>query len=126
MASPQNKIATPLQSMVVANATDTEPLPNRQTLEAKFDTHDWIGWLGTFWEMLKQSKKFTWANAPAAAEQVAQFSTAAPRMAIFGDWGTGLYGAKLIPHSIEADPDLVDIIMHLGDVYYSGKKDEIA
>ena len=49
MSTPGNQIATLLQSMVVANATDTSPFPNRQTLEAKFDTHDWTGWLGTFW-----------------------------------------------------------------------------
>lgn len=126
MATPQNKIASLLQTMVVANATATEPLPNRQTLEAKFDTHDWTGWLGTFWEMLKHAKKFPWQAAPAGAERAPQFDTSAPRMAVFGDWGTGLYGAPLVAQSIAADRDPIDVIMHLGDVYYSGKQDEIA
>jgi hypothetical protein len=125
MSTPPNKIATLLQSMVVANATDVQPLPNRQTLEAKFDTHDWLGWLGTFWEMLKHAQKFPWTNAPAGTERVPQFSKPAPRMAVFGDWGTGLYGAPLIRDSIAADRDL-DIVLHLGDVYYSGKDDEMA
>lgn len=126
MSTPGNKIATLLQSMVVANATDAVVIPNRQTLEAKFDTHDWTGWLGTFWEMLKKAKKFDWVPAAAGVEQVAQFSKPAPRMALFGDWGTGLYGAPLIKHSIETDASPIDIILHLGDVYYSGKKDEFA
>lgn len=126
MATPQNKIASLLQTMVVTHATDTEPLPNRQTLEAKFDTHDWLGWLGTFWEMLKHARKFSWKDAPWGAQRVSQFDKAAPRMAVFGDWGTGLYGAPLIARSIADDPHPVDVVMHLGDVYYSGKQDEIA
>lgn len=126
MSTPGNKIATLLQSMVVANATDASPFPNQQTLEAKFDTHDWIGWLGTFWEMLKHAKKFDWTNAPPAAEHVAQFDKPSPRMIVFGDWGTGLYGAPHIKDSVLADTQPVDIVMHLGDVYYSGKADEIA
>jgi Calcineurin-like phosphoesterase len=125
MSTPSNKIATLLQSLVVSNATDAAPLPNRQTLEAKFDTHDWLGWLGTFWEMVKHAAKFPWKDAPAGTERVAQFDKPAPRIAVFGDWGTGLYGAPLIRDSIAADSG-IDIVLHLGDVYYSGKQDEIA
>jgi hypothetical protein len=125
MSTPPNKIATLLQTMVVEHATSAEEMANRQTLEAKFDTHDWTGWLGTFWEMLKHAKKFPWKPAPAGAERVPQFD-AAPRMAVFGDWGTGLYGAPVLRDSITADPGQVDVILHLGDVYYSGKKEELA
>jgi hypothetical protein len=49
------------------------------------------------------------------------------RVAIVGDWGTGLYGAPKIAASIrrmsEARP--FDLLMHLGDVYYSGTKEEV-
>jgi calcineurin-like phosphoesterase family protein len=123
MSSPQNQMASLLQSMIVEHATDAEPLPVGNALEAKFDTHDWLGWLGTFWEMVKHAKKFPWRD-PAPLQRVAQFDKSSPRLAVFADWGTGLYGAPLIAKSIAADPDPIDLVMHLGDVYYSGKKDE--
>jgi hypothetical protein len=126
MSAPGNKIASLLQSMVVANATDASPLPNLQTLEAKFDTHDWLGWLGTFWQMVKGSAKFQWRDAPPDAQRAAQFDKDGARMALFGDWGTGLYGAPHIADNITSDHGPVDLVFHLGDVYYSGKPDEIA
>jgi Calcineurin-like phosphoesterase len=124
MATPQNQIASLLQTMVVQHSTGAEPLGVLETLEAKFDTHDWIGWLGTFWEMVKHAKKFPWRAAPEGAERVAAFDKDSARMALFGDWGTGLYGAPHIAQHIVADPGPVDVILHLGDVYYSGKADE--
>jgi hypothetical protein len=124
MSSPANQIASLLQSLIVEHATDAEPLPVGDALEAKFDTHDWLGWLGTFWEMVKNAKKFAWRDPPVGAQRVPQFDEPSPRFAIFADWGTGLYGAPLISKSITADRDAIDIVMHLGDVYYSGKKDE--
>ena len=126
MSTPQNRIATLLQSLVVENATDAAAFPNTEMLEAKFDTHDWVGWAGTLWQIVKHAKKFPWKDAPLGAQQVAQFSKAAPRIAVFGDWGTGLYGAPVIRDSVVNDRDDVDMILHVGDVYYSGKADEFA
>jgi Calcineurin-like phosphoesterase len=121
--TPQNRYASLLQTMIVENATDAAPIAGFETLEAKFDTHDWIGWLGTFWEMVKHTPKFTWPDVVEGVERVSQFKDGA-RIAVFGDWGTGLYGAPHIAKHIEDDRDRVDVVMHLGDVYYSGKSDE--
>jgi hypothetical protein len=41
-----------------------------------------------------------------------------------GDWGTGLYGAPACAASIERDGDY-DLLLHLGDVYYSGTPKEV-
>ena len=44
------------------------------------------------------------------------------RIAIFGDWGTGAGPAQLVMSNIrEKRPD---ILLHLGDIYYSGTPDE--
>ena len=44
------------------------------------------------------------------------------RIGIVGDWGTGLYGAPLIARRDAERPDPFDLLLHLGDVYYSGTK----
>lgn len=44
---------------------------------------------------------------------------------MFGDWGTGLYGAPVVTKSIEKLPRC-DVVLHLGDTYYSGADDEVA
>src|SRR4249920_1110681 len=42
MSTPQNQLASLLQSMVTQNATHTERL-HTDVREAKFDTNDWLG-----------------------------------------------------------------------------------
>jgi Calcineurin-like phosphoesterase len=44
---------------------------------------------------------------------------------VLGDWGTGLYGAPAIAKSVRDDRDPFAMLMHLGDVYYSGTSNEI-
>ena len=46
------------------------------------------------------------------------------RIALFADRGTGLYGAPAITKCIEG-LDRCDVVLHLGDTYYSGQDDEI-
>jgi hypothetical protein len=41
-----------------------------------------------------------------------------------GDWGTGLYGAPKIADEIKKQGPF-DLLMHLGDVYYSGTEEEV-
>jgi Calcineurin-like phosphoesterase len=122
MSTPQHQFASLLQSAVAANATSSEVLSTGE-LEAKFDTSDWLGWAKTVWHMLKDARnKFTWQDPPAGAETVSQFG-AAVTIAVFSDWGTGLYGAPHITQQIEQAKS-VDIVLHLGDVYYSGTAGE--
>ena len=47
------------------------------------------------------------------------------RIAVLGDWGTGLYGAPVIAKSIRKDPDPFAMLLHLGDTYYSGTEGEV-
>ncbi len=44
------------------------------------------------------------------------------KIALFGDWGTGAEPAKQILNHIRAQHP--DILLHLGDIYYSGTPDE--
>lgn len=104
---------------VMAPAEDRfEPSANG-TLEAKFDAHDFLGWAASFFTWWRKLNPFDWTT-PGASETI----PAKARVALFGDWGTGLYGAPQCAKSIEAD-GRYDVVLHLGDVYYSGTKDEI-
>jgi len=47
------------------------------------------------------------------------------RMAVFGDRGTGLYGAPVLARAIAADKASFQVVLHLGDTYYSGDTGEI-
>src|SRR5437773_2763535 len=122
MSTPQHQFASLMQSMIAENATATVALKTGQ-LEAKFDTNDWFGWAKTLWHMVNDAKnKFPWQDPPAAAQTISQFGNACT-LAVFGDWGTGLYGAPEVSKQIEKASG-IDIVMHLGDVYYSGTEGE--
>jgi 3',5'-cyclic AMP phosphodiesterase CpdA len=41
-------------------------------------------------------------------------------VALIGDFGTGLYGSRPCAESIADDKEGYDLLLHLGDVYYSG------
>jgi Calcineurin-like phosphoesterase len=47
------------------------------------------------------------------------------RLAMLGDWGTGLYGAPTCAKSIAGAKPAYDILLHLGDVYYAGTEPEV-
>ncbi|MEZ0390496.1 MAG: metallophosphoesterase, partial [Verrucomicrobium sp.] len=48
------------------------------------------------------------------------------RAAVLGDWGTNLYGAPKCRESIERDAQEFTMLLHLGDVYYSGTSKEVS
>lgn len=122
MSTPQHQFASLLQSMIAENATSTASLSTGQ-LEAKFDTTDWFGWAKTLWHMVKDARnRFPWQDPPAHAETIPHFRSTCT-LAVFSDWGTGLYGAPKIAEQIEKASG-IDIVMHLGDVYYSGTEGE--
>ncbi len=47
------------------------------------------------------------------------------RLAILGDWGSGLYGAPVSASSIRSAVPRFDAVIHLGDVYYAGTPREV-
>jgi hypothetical protein len=122
--SPGHGPASRLQSLVASGEKadlDFAPLPGGG-LEAQFDTGDWIGWATVAWAKLKHPKPHALVR-PATAMPTA--IPDASRLAIVGDWGTGMYGATHIADAIRADADPFAALIHLGDVYYSGARKEM-
>jgi hypothetical protein len=89
-------------------------------LEVKFDNDDLAGWLGMAWKLIFKPAKHAWVEPSPVPEPIADDA----RIAVFGDWATGLYGAPVIAKSIET-LDRCDVVLHLGDTYYSGADEEV-
>ena len=136
MRSTQNALASRLQTLIARKAADSgqvrtlqpsQPiqLPERDSfslavLGVKFDDADIIGWLQMSPELLFKPPKAGWIEPPPAAQTIPDNA----RIAVFADWGTGLYGAPAITKCIEG-LDRCDVVLHLGDTYYSGENGEI-
>ena len=91
--------------------------------ELKFAKHDWVGWLKSFLvSWAKKKSDYHDMLRPANAIQDSLPDTA--RIAVFSDWGTALYGAPHIADAIRR-AGAFDVVMHLGDVYYAGTKEEM-
>lgn len=123
LVTAQDPAVSRLQSRLAQLALEGDPLgPGGQ--EVKFGTgfegRDWFGWLKSTldWVNRSEAHPFVWSTAP--PETVADSF----RVAIMGDWGTGLYGAPKIAARIVATGPF-DLVMHLGDVYYSGTAEEV-
>ncbi|HEV7891672.1 MAG TPA: hypothetical protein VGP08_13610 [Pyrinomonadaceae bacterium] len=126
LVSPDHRVAALLQTFLASRSKEegkVEPLHDGAN-EAKFDDKDVLGWIGSFFTWWKKIKPAKWQTAPAEPEQLAGVGNDF-RMAVLGDWGTGLYGAPTCAKSIERDAKGYKVLMHLGDVYYSGDDHEI-
>jgi hypothetical protein len=126
LVSPDHRVAALLQTFLASKSKEegkVEPLHTGAN-EAKFDDKDVLGWIGSFFTWWKKIKPAKWQTAPPEPEQLPGVGNDF-RMAILGDWGTGLYGAPTSARSIEADAKSYKVLMHLGDVYYSGDDHEI-
>ncbi|MEA2903274.1 MAG: hypothetical protein QOI12_661 [Alphaproteobacteria bacterium] len=124
LTTPQHGPTSRLQSLIASGEAANlkfDPLPSGG-LEAKFDTDDWFGWASVAWEKLKHLKPHP-MKRPAAA--LAEPFPDQGRIGVLGDWGTGLYGAPRIAKSVREDPDPFAMLLHLGDVYYSGTSSEV-
>ncbi len=125
LLSPDHKVASLLQSFIALKSDQEKPenqvpLP-AGGLEAKFDDNDWIRWAGSFFTWWKGISPHPPAQAPSQPDSFGEVT----RVALLADWGTGLYGAPVSAHSIEHDNQGYGLLMHLGDVYYSGTDKEI-
>ncbi len=123
MMTSQDQVASLLQTYVAEKATEAgqvEPLASGG-LEAKFDGHDFLGWAGSFFQWWKKLVPHPFLSAPDEPETLANSA----RVAMFGDWGSGLYGAPVCARSIEDDADGFHLIVHLADIYYSGLRREV-
>ena len=125
MATAPHPLASALQSLFAKKAADAHQVETTPSgiPQARFDNSDILNWIKTGLVSLFR-KKFDWVHAPGDPDPLPREDTNL-RVAIFGDWGTGMYGAPVIADSIEKDPGVFDIVLHLGDVYYSGQPDEV-
>ena len=89
-------------------------------LEAKFDSKDLLGWAGSLFDWIKGLKKHDFVDEGGTPKSLKNKT----RIALLSDWGTGMYGGPVCAESIEKDKDF-DVLLHLGDVYYSGDVDEV-
>jgi hypothetical protein len=123
LVTAQDPDVSRLQSRLAQLALEGDPLgPGGQ--EVKFGTgfegRDWFGWLKSTldWVNRNDAHPFIWSAAP--PDTIAD----AFSIAMAGDWGTGLYGAPMIAEHIGATGPF-DLLLHLGDVYYSGTAEEV-
>ena len=124
LTTPQLGTASRLQSLIASGEAADVSFVELATggLEAKFDTRDWFGWATVAWAKLKNPHPHPIIR-PKKAEALA-FPDAG-RVGVIGDWGSGLYGAPEIAKAIRRDPDPYAMMLHLGDVYYSGTENEV-
>jgi hypothetical protein len=122
MATAQDELASNLQTFLTTVMAPAEGRfrdgPNA-TMEAQFDAHDILGWAGSFFTWWRRLAPFAWTE-PGPPSPLPDRA----RIAVFADWGTGLYGAPVCAASIAARGGY-DVVLHLGDVYYSGTSGEI-
>lgn len=125
LAAPDDQFTSLLQSLVAERAAEESKVKPAEDgsggLEAQFDNHDLLGWAKSLFTWVKKLKPHRFLPPPAAPESL----PGTFRTAILGDWGTGLYGAPVCAASIQQDPRDYQLLLHLGDVYYSGTDKEI-
>jgi hypothetical protein len=135
LAAPDNQAGALLLSYLAEQAKTTGSVTLRDALVAEqvvayatFDDKDFWGWIhGAGWSWMKAKLGLT-NKAP--FRKIPSASTAArvpnkARIAILGDWGTGLYGAPMCATSIASEASGFDLLVHLGDVYYAGSQQEV-
>jgi hypothetical protein len=127
MVAPDGRAASLVQStiaeLVRSGEADCFELADG-VVEATYDNHDAAGWaIGMARGLLKKvrRRKFRWIAPPEQPDRVPDD----PRIAVLGDWGTGMYGAPVSARTINDDAEGFDTVVHLGDVYYSGTDHEV-
>jgi hypothetical protein len=130
MHTPRDATAALLQTHVARQASAQNKLESfllkgpelvLEFFDVQFSQQDWLGYAISF---------FTWiesivpANRPPGAKTPETIGNTCT-LGLLGDFGTGLYGAPVCARSIAADPDVYHLLLHLGDVYYSGLDDEV-
>jgi len=125
MSSPQHRLGSLLQTFLAeqaekGNKTIMLNAANNER-EAKFDSKDLGGWIGSFFTWWKKLFPQAWLTPPTQPTVI----KGPVRLGVVADWGTGLYGAPVIANTLANDSEGFDIYLHLGDVYYSGTADEV-
>lgn len=125
LVSPQNQLGSLIQSYLAENPEKLELVeqaaPNG-ALEVKFDKGDIVGWALSVLDWWRKIKPEKWLPPPEVPDTIGDGERL--RVAVLGDWGTGMYGAPVASKTIAADTGY-DVVLHLGDVYYAGTPKEV-
>jgi hypothetical protein len=120
----QDRDASLLQSQMAEREVPGAPLPSGGT-EAKFGEGltggDWWGWIRSVFDHIDKSQWHPILRPP--DEEPSRFADAG-RVVVLGDWGTNLYGAPVSAESIKRVGGY-ELLVHLGDIYYSGTNKEV-
>jgi len=124
LSSIDHRMASLLQTYIVQQGIEEEKIIDeessfRKAREVQFDEKDWAGWAKSFFSWWKKISPHPWLDTP-SNKKIKNIA----RIGILGDWGTGLYGAPVCARNIEKSKDGYDVLVHLGDVYYSGDTKE--
>jgi hypothetical protein len=121
---PEDRTAALLMSFLASQAAAHGAGADEGFLEAQLAQDDVCGWVAKFvpaW-LKGRFKKQPFVVPSGTTIKVANDF----RLAVLGDWGSGLYGAPLSAASIQIAKPAFDSLLHLGDVYYAGTKQEVA
>jgi hypothetical protein len=93
--------------------------------EVKFGTGagggDWFGWIRSLFDHVDRRQAHPLVRPTTTTAEVIPDKA---RLAVAADWGTGLYGApKIAQQMVRMGP--FELLLHLGDVYYSGTEEEV-
>jgi hypothetical protein len=115
--------ASVLQSRIAEGGEAGPPL-SAGGLEAQFGEGltggDLLGWALSVFDWVDKNHWHPIARPP--DDKVGTIADSG-RIAVVGDWGTNLYGAPVSAASIKRVGGY-EILLHLGDIYYSGSKKE--
>ena len=119
----QDRDASLLQSRIAEDAAAGPPLP-AGGIEAQFGEGatggDIWGWIRSVFDHIDESKWHSIVRPP--DDKVGTLADTG-HIAVVGDWGTNLYGAPVSSASIKRIGGY-ELLLHLGDIYYSGTKAE--
>jgi len=120
----QDRDTSMLQSLIAEEGDAGPPLPGGG-LEAKFGTGltggDIGGWFRSVFDWIDQSQ---WHPIVRPPDNKVGTLADTGRVALLGDWGTNLYGAPVSAASI-VHTGGYELLLHLGDIYYSGTRPEV-
>jgi hypothetical protein len=124
MITVEDRDASILQSKIAESGNARTVLPTGD-LEAQFGEGltggDIMGWILSTLDQIDPLQRHP--IVPPADDKIGSFADAG-RMAVMGDWGTNLYGAPVSAATI-ARIGGYELLLHLGDVYYSGTPAEV-
>jgi Calcineurin-like phosphoesterase len=119
----QDRDTSLLQSRIAEGGDAGPPLP-AGGLEAQFGEGltggDVWGWFRSLFDHIDQSQWHPIVRPP--DDKVGALADTG-RIAVVGDWGTNLYGAPASAASIKGTGGY-ELLLHLGDIYYSGTPKE--